>query len=527
MFSKKISVFRVFLSLALIVYLLLTSCAHAAGAFPDVIPAGKPIPAPAPINAYSSKSVYYETQPDGSAIARVGYPPSMSWLTGVPDVTASSLSATSANPDGYVAKVSGTAPVLESAVSVASVPPAGATPSTATAAAAAGMAGVGVATASLVKSVALGGGAGSLAVKLGMTAIGGVIGVLNSPVVVAGLTGYALYQAIKGQGVTVLADGSAVVAGASHYVWCSGYAGSGSCVATVASVPTSAECVILASVDPIHLTVGYAGAWAAAGGCQAQNTSGFPYFGYWFPGIGNNGLVSGASVPATNSDLLNAMNAATAAAAVAADAANLAIQRGYALPANLPSTSPAVSVASPFAETKSLTDALGNVTKTLERNTLALSPTSGGSAPSVDARREVVQLVNAAPQSVQSTSLAPTIAQNTATVLANSAQQKTTDLCIDHPDITACSDMSSASSVPDVALKTKDINLAITPVSVGSGLASCPPPLTLMIPYFNRTVTLDGSKWACDAASLMKPLNISLAWLGAGFILMGGIRKNA
>lgn len=64
--------------------------------------------------------------------------------------------------------------------------------------------------------------------------------------------------------------------------WCTANYGAGSCIVTATNTPTNAECVSLAAVDPIHLTAGYVGAWAASGGCRAQNSSGFPFFGYWF-----------------------------------------------------------------------------------------------------------------------------------------------------------------------------------------------------------------------------------------------------
>lgn len=471
-----------------------------AAAYPDIAP-GQWIPAPVPFNQYSDKSIYYETQANGSAVARVGYPPNLKFLEGVPDVVATNISATSANPDGFKAVVNASgAAELTSATELRVAAPAGSVPSAAVATAASTMAGAGAPAAVLTKTVPLGGGAGSLASTIGKNMLGvGAAGAafLGSPALMGGLmalqvgmAGYDFYQAMKGQGVSFAADGSA---GYSSTGCPSGMQMSGTY-----TYPPNLYCQTLPKLQA-GITVGSVAPAAVSGS-------------------------------ATTDQVQAALDKTTLDAHIAADLAAVAISRGFPLP--IPNgypalSSAAVSAKSNFSEASSSVDALGNKSSVLTRNVIDVSPSVNGAAPALDMRRETVTVVNAAPQSVASQSLAPAIANNLATTAAAATSQATKDLCADHPSITACSDMSNAADVVDSPLKTKDINLVMTPVSVGTGLAICPPPLVLFVPIINRSVTLDGSKWLCSAASLMKPLNVSLAWLSAGFIIMGGIRKNA
>lgn len=519
----------------LIIYLIARcSIAHAA-AYPDIA-AGQPIPAPVPLNQYSDKSIYYETQANGSAVARVGYPPNLKFLEGVPDVVATNISATSANPDGFKAVVNASgAAELTSATELRVAAPAGSVPSAAVATAASTMAGAGAPAAVLTKTVPLGGGAGSLASTIGKNMLGvGAAGAafLGSPALLGGLmalqvgmAGYDFYQAMKGQGVSFAADGSALSAsnyyadtyyfGPFQYAYNSGASPSAACQ----GYSTSGW----GASSPWYVTNnGNPGSWICHFGAGAASSG--------FLNRSGTGTAFSSGTLLTNQGMQDALDKTTLDAHIAADLAAVAISRGFPLP--IPNgypalSSAAVSAKSNFSEASSSVDALGNKSSVLTRNVIDVSPSVNGAAPALDMRRETVTVVNAAPQSVASQSLAPTIANNLATTAAAATSQVTKDLCADHPSITACSDMSNAADVVDSPLKTKDINLVMTPVSVGTGLAVCPPPLVLFVPIINRSVTLDGSKWLCSAASLMKPLNVSLAWLSAGFIIMGGIRKNA
>lgn len=502
-----------------IVFLISIFCAlcvrpaHSAAAFPDFIPAGQPVPSPQPLNVYSDKSVYYEYQADGSAKARIGYPPSMQFLNGAPELTATNSVANTANPEGFVSKVNASgAAVLESTSTLKIAAPAGAVPSAAVSTSASAMAGAGVEAATLVKTVPLGAGAGSLAAKIGKGALGiGAAGAafLGSPVLLGalmtasvGMAGYDFYQSLKAQGVTLNADGSALKLGSSQ-LWFIGATGNvgypgvtafDSCRAWSGSVS-----VVFTSVT------------STSGTCS--------YLGTTMPVVLVN--VAPTSSTATNDQVQAAVDSATLDQHIASDLAAVALLRNIPLP--IPNGYPALTstltdVKSPFAETKKSTDSLGNTTSTLERNVASVSPAVNGVPPKLDMRRESVVVVNAAPQTVTSTSLAPTIANNVATAAAQ--QQATKDLCVDHPDILACSNLAVLNDVPDTAMLKKDVSVAITPVALPQSFI-CPAGVT------HKSILGPVQYWdiwgpACGFAPFMKPIVLAFAWVTAGLIVFVG-----
>lgn len=504
---------RVVLLALLIAFVLCIRPAHSLAlgpAFPQVIPAGQSVPSPAPLNAYSDKSVYYEMQRDGSAIAKTGYPPTMSWLTGAPDITASNLTATSANPDGYVSKVNASgAAVLESSTAVKLAAPPGALPSPAVVTAAAGMAGAGLPDSTFTKTVPLGGGAGSLASSIGKSVLNvgaGAAAFVANPVFTGtlmalqvGMAGYDFYQNLKGQGIAFNANGSATVSSSSSWSscpvgWCTALSVN---IFTNPGLPFSSYCP-----PPASSFYGFPPVCAA------------PISAFSSP--------PAASGAVSNDQMAAAIDKATLDAHIAADLAAVAIARGYPLP--IPNgfpgaTTSAVSAKSNFSEVKTSTDALGNKTSTLERNVVNVAPSVGGAPPVMDMRRESVTVLNAAPQTVTSTSLAPTIAGNVATAAA-AQQQAQKDLCADHPEILACADITKVNDVPDVTLGKKDITVTLTPVVLPSGLM-CPMPTTF-IDGFGRAQVWDIWSKPCAFAPQMKPIVLAFAWLAAGMIIFVG-----
>lgn len=423
------------------------------------------------------------------------------------------------NPEGFRASVN----PAGQAMLTAEVPVGVTAPPGAAVAGAAAAAGVGV----MAKAISLGGPLAATLAKGALIGAGAVGAVFGSPILMGalmtasvGMTGYQLYQGLKGQGITGKADGSADFS-SSGYLY-----GAASCQ----NYPSVSA--LLACMNSISL--GGVNTWAGITMYPPPSDGFFVYFTYNNGANQQNGTtgsrVVGAPVvtPATNEQMIAALLAATAAATVAADAANFALKNGQKIPPGTPMQPAApVEVKSGFVEIKSLIDALNNNTSVQKRNIATIEQGQRyGDAPIVRLSQEERMVVNAAPGASSITQIAtPPILFSPGGVVSSSTDKQTPDLCALHPEITACSDMSNPSGVVDTPLKTKDVNLNITPVSVGTGLASCPPPLTLIVPYINKTVTLDGSKWLCESARLMKPLNISLAWLGAGFIVMGGIRR--
>lgn len=461
---------------------------------------------------------------------------------------------TATNPQGYKANVVGGAAVLESPVHIQAVAPAGASVNSATSAAAiaaAGGAGAAATAATLLKSAPL---ASATAATLGKAALGvgvGTAAVLLSPAIAATLTaasigmlGYQFYQAIQGQGVTLNPDGSAIkttvggvesVAPTTPASWYTVYA---SYYFHRPSVVAACQALVdyrAAAVPSSPYTMGvptYYAPWNSWN-CNALSFAGAPVNFYASvetaavcpvasPSYTFNNLngqcerAGNTSAPATNDQLIAAINAATLMAAVAADTANFAISRGVPLPpeATATATTPALSLASEFAEVKQSVDSLGNITKTLERNLLNFAPSVAGQPPVIDTRRETVQLVNSVPQSVSSTSLAP----NIGTAVANAAKQKTDDLCATHPDILACADLSKENDVPDTAFLQKDVSVSLTPVNVPKN-ATCPAPVSIDGVLGRHTVSFDV---VCQNIAFLKPLLLAFAWLTAGMIVFVG-----
>jgi hypothetical protein len=93
------------------------------------------------------------------------------------------------------------------------------------------------------------------------------------------------------------------------------------------------------------------------------------------------------------------------------------------------------------------------------------------------------------------------------------------DQCEKYPDSLGCLQMGT---VDDSTLATQEKSIAaITPVSVG-GVGSCPAPLTTS--FMGQPVSFSYDL-PCQAAGMLKPLVLALAWLSAGVIFIGGVRQ--
>lgn len=96
---------------------------------------------------------------------------------------------------------------------------------------------------------------------------------------------------------------------------------------------------------------------------------------------------------------------------------------------------------------------------------------------------------------------------------------KNSKFCEDNPETLGCATLGT---VTDSVVPTVEKGIAdITPKTVG-GAGSCPAPVTAS--FMGRTVSFSYDL-PCQAAGMLKPLILALAWLAAGVIFIGGVRQ--
>ena len=93
-----------------------------------------------------------------------------------------------------------------------------------------------------------------------------------------------------------------------------------------------------------------------------------------------------------------------------------------------------------------------------------------------------------------------------------------TDFCDLHPDSLACIQTGEAE---DIDLEKRDVGQVITPVPIGAG--SCPAPRVLSTRAGALTFSYQP---ICDFATLINPVVVALAWLLAGYILLGAVKND-
>lgn len=98
------------------------------------------------------------------------------------------------------------------------------------------------------------------------------------------------------------------------------------------------------------------------------------------------------------------------------------------------------------------------------------------------------------------------------------APEKQTDFCIEHPEALACWE---AGEPEDSELEKVTAGTAITPVVIG-GAGSCPSDKT--VNYMGANLVLSFSP-ICMAAGWINPIVLALAWLSAGYILIGAFKQ--
>lgn len=94
-------------------------------------------------------------------------------------------------------------------------------------------------------------------------------------------------------------------------------------------------------------------------------------------------------------------------------------------------------------------------------------------------------------------------------------RQEQLDLCALHPEILACADLDTPDSEE---LPTEDKSVSVSPDSGWGGNGSCPAPKHLTVQGRDIPIPLD---IICQYMTGIRPIIIALAWLSAGFILIG------
>lgn len=100
------------------------------------------------------------------------------------------------------------------------------------------------------------------------------------------------------------------------------------------------------------------------------------------------------------------------------------------------------------------------------------------------------------------------------------APKKDADLCAKYPQILACQEMGK---LDDIDLQTKDEPMQITPAGgFGPSDASCPEGTTFAIGGQSFEI---GFEMVCGFAHGVRPVVLGFAWLAAGLIFLGFIRR--
>lgn len=99
--------------------------------------------------------------------------------------------------------------------------------------------------------------------------------------------------------------------------------------------------------------------------------------------------------------------------------------------------------------------------------------------------------------------------------------EKQDDFCKQNPDSIACMEKGETD---ELDLETRSIGSMVSPVAVG-GAGHCMADKTLAMSTLGRSITFT-YKPICDLASMVRPLILALAWLLAGWIMIGAVKEN-
>lgn len=256
-------------------------------------------------------------------------------------------------------------------------------------------------------------------------------------------------------------------------------------------------------------------------------------------GLSHTGIASLSTASATNADIVAAVNAATAATnrstataaqnAAAADAINLSLLDGLNM-STLAETAVATTIASSFALQKTSTDALGNTVQELSRNLISMSPGANASLPPLlQPSTQNVTITNGSPTATTTTTSGPQVSAPAPGALPGviaPSSSSPSDLCLLHPEILACADITKLNDLPAVVIPNINKNLTtLTPVALG-GPAICPPPLILPGMMVGPPITLDLAKPICNFATSIRAINLICGSLASFWIISLGFKQN-
>lgn len=343
-----------------------------------------------------------------------------------------------------------------------------------------------------------------------------------------GMTGYQIYQGMHANGITPNPDGSATFndpRGPIQYYFMPGNSCPPSSLGGLASCMQSAYNATYASQGI-----------SADFSCSPSICTYHPVSSGWDGGVRNGGTPTPSGVPvappstvATDAQIIAAFNAAMQSMTAAADALNYALSQGRSIPAGLPvtNTPPVLSISSQPNLTSSTADATGNTTNTYTQNKAQVTPsTTTGGAPQVTPSVTTTTTTNNNTTNTTNTFPAPFTPPLSVPVplpLPGLPQLPVSDLCVEHPDILACSNDASLHDLPDVASAVREVNVGtISPVANGAA-GICPAPVVV---YTGRgTVSLDIWSPLCSFAAAIRAVNIAAGALAGIYIVIGALRN--
>ena len=266
-------------------------------------------------------------------------------------------------------------------------------------------------------------------------------------------------------------------------------------------------------VKPSLFSVQYLqGQPAPAGWVQFNNCTSRPNQGGYFP-VALAKVGSPGYVPATDQQMeISFQQGLIAAPSKAADV--LAASEPY-VPADQWETGPAVAtgpatVTGPGTTTTVQTDA-GTETRTTT-NTYNL--TYSGDVVTVT---QTTNTTTTYPDSTTKTETSTTTAPGGD---VPPAEEKPTDVCVEHPDASGCEPLGEHDDEPD--LQTEDRPFSWVPTMSAGG--SCPAPKTAT--EHGRSLSLSWQP-VCDLAVGVRPVVLVVAWIGAAVMVFGVGRKVA
>jgi hypothetical protein len=338
-----------------------------------------------------------------------------------------------------------------------------------------------------------------------------------------GMAGYDLYQGIHQNGITINPDGSASYNDPRGPIQ-NYYMPSNPC--PVSDIGALASCMQTA------YNSGRTDGVTATFSCSPSMCTYHPVSSGWDGGVRDIGAPSPFGVPvappptvATDAQIIAAFNAAMLSMTAAADAVNYAMSQAVPIPVGLPvtNTPSVVSISSAPNLASQNTDATGNTTKNFTQNKAQVSPsTSSGGAPTVTPSVTNTTTVNNNTTNTTNTFPAP-FTPSSPVSLPSLPQLPVSDLCVQHPDILACSNDASLHDLPDVASAVREVNVGtIFPVANGAA-GICPAPVVV---YTGRgSVSLDIWSPLCSFANLIRSVNIAAGALAGIYIVIGALRN--